>query len=147
MSIDPAQLDEGALARMVDGVLDAHGTPGPEGSISKLATAGQEHLLRNLHLDLLGARGTGYTSYEMARPEPFTPDSPQRAFLRCRATTIEGCTSEVMRNILGERVLGLPPEPRTDAISHGSTCRGPERPQGPTRSRRSQGAAHAFPNP
>ncbi len=90
------------------------GTPGPEGSIGKLATAEHEQRLRDLHVDLLGAPGTGYTSYEMTRPERFSSDSPQRSFLRSRATTIEGGTSEVMRNILGERVLGLPPEPRTD---------------------------------
>jgi alkylation response protein AidB-like acyl-CoA dehydrogenase len=41
-------------------------------------------------------------------------DSLQKAFLRARANSIEGGTSEVMRNILGERVLGLPGDVRVD---------------------------------
>ena len=90
------------------------GTPGPEGSIGKLAMAELEQRVRELHLDLLGPAGMLYTTYEMTRPERSVSDSPHRSFLRSRATTIEGGTSEVMRNILGERVLGLPPEPRRD---------------------------------
>ncbi|WP_219942324.1 hypothetical protein [Iamia sp. SCSIO 61187] len=50
----------------------------------------------------------------MTCPERFGSDSLERSFLRSRATTTEGGTSEVMRNILGERVLGLPLEPRID---------------------------------
>ena len=40
--------------------------------------------------------------------------SPQKAFLRMRANSIEGGTTSIMKNILGERVLGLPGDVRVD---------------------------------
>jgi alkylation response protein AidB-like acyl-CoA dehydrogenase len=93
------------------------GTPGPEGSTGKLAMAELNKDVYDLCIDLIGLEGTLYSSYEMVRPELVgganNPDI-RKSFLRARANSIEGGTSEVMRNILGERVLGLPGEPRTD---------------------------------
>jgi alkylation response protein AidB-like acyl-CoA dehydrogenase len=91
------------------------GTPGPEGSVGKLAFAEANKAIYAFCLDLLGAEGTLYSSYAMTRPEHamFT-DSVQKSFLRARANSIEGGTSEIMRNILGERVLGLPGDIRVD---------------------------------
>jgi alkylation response protein AidB-like acyl-CoA dehydrogenase len=91
------------------------GTPGPEGSIGKVAAAELNKNIYELCVDLLGAQGMLYGSYEMRRPETALGyDSVQKGFLRMRANSIEGGTSEIMRNILGERVLGLPGDVRVD---------------------------------
>ncbi|MFY8238139.1 MAG: acyl-CoA dehydrogenase family protein, partial [Ilumatobacteraceae bacterium] len=66
-------------------------------------------------IGLLGAEGMLYGSYEMVRPETAMGyDGIQKAFLRSRANSIEGGTTEVMKNILGERILGLPGDVRVD---------------------------------
>ena len=93
------------------------GTPGPEGSVAKLAFAELNKHIYELCVDLLGAEGMLHSSdYPRIRPDHVALGTPDlhKAFLRARANSIEGGTSEVMRNILGERVLGLPGEPRTD---------------------------------
>ena len=97
--------------------LQRTGTPGPEGSVGKLAMAELNQAIYEFCVDVLGPEGALY-------PEPYTFRRPDNAewlegdvrhlFLRTRANTIEGGTSEIMRNILGERVLGLPGEPRVD---------------------------------
>jgi len=92
------------------------GDPGPEGSIAKLAMAELNKDIYSFAVSLLGADGMLFPSgYQMIRPEhAMGLENPQKAFLRSRANSIEGGTSEVMRNILGERVLGLPGDVRVD---------------------------------
>ena len=93
------------------------GTPGPEGSVAKLAFAEENKRVYDLCIDLMGADGMLYSSdYPKIRPKSVALGTTDvhKAFLRVRANSIEGGTSEVMRNILGERVLGLPGEPRLD---------------------------------
>jgi len=92
------------------------GTPGPEGSTAKLVYAELNKRIYELVTELMGPAGMLYDTYELVQPEKEhdMPVDPRRRFLRVRANSIEGGTSEIMRNILGERVLGLPGEPRID---------------------------------
>jgi alkylation response protein AidB-like acyl-CoA dehydrogenase len=93
------------------------GTPGPEGSVGKVMAAELNKALGEAALDLLGPEGMLLDDgYPMKRPDraALSGTDPQKIFLRMRAQSIEGGTSEVMRNILGERVLGLPKEPAVD---------------------------------
>jgi alkylation response protein AidB-like acyl-CoA dehydrogenase len=104
------------LTNMRAAANSAMGTPGPEGSIGKLAVATLNQRIAELCVDLSGAAGMLYDSYEMKRPDQpgALEGSPGRMLLRCQANSIEGGTSNVMRNILGERVLGLPGDVRVD---------------------------------
>ena len=103
------------LTNMRAAASSAIGTPGPEGSTGKLAYAEVNKRIYDFCVDLLGPEGMLYDSYEMRRPDGAGEvGSAVRMFLRARANSIEGGTSEVMRNILGERVLGLPGDVRVD---------------------------------
>ena len=82
--------------------------PGPEGSVSKLFFSEHTQRLQELAVDLEGPAAQAW------------PDDDRWlkntawSFLRVRSKTIAGGTSEVQRNILGERILGLPKEPELD---------------------------------
>jgi len=94
------------------------GNPGPEGSIGKLMMAEFNKKVSEFAIDLLGAHGLVGYDFSFRRPDSLSVDGSEggirHSFLRARANSIEGGTSEVMRNILGEQVLGLPGEPRVD---------------------------------
>ena len=91
------------------------GNPGPEGSVGKLASAELNIRIWNCCMDLLGDEGMLHEpGYPMNRDSNRADWSYSKFFLRSQANTIEGGTSDIMRNILGERVLGLPGKPRVD---------------------------------
>ena len=94
------------------------GNPGPEGSVSKLAQAEINKRMWEIAIDVLGDDGLAFEAGYELRQSAGGLDTVERLakyqFLRSRANSIEGGTSEIMRNILGERVLGLPREPRND---------------------------------
>jgi alkylation response protein AidB-like acyl-CoA dehydrogenase len=81
----------------------------PEASIAKLYWATWHRDLGELAMDLLGTEAT------VAESHPYDLGELQRIFLFSRADTIYGGSNEIQRNVIGERVLGLPPEPRVPA--------------------------------
>jgi alkylation response protein AidB-like acyl-CoA dehydrogenase len=91
---------------------------GPEGSITKLMQAEFNQRLQKLALDLEGPDGVAWEGVNLSKTTRSgrsirVDDDATVAFgfLRAQANTIEGGTSDIMRNILGERVLGLPKDP------------------------------------
>ena len=90
-------------------VVDAGGVPGPEMSIGKLMWSNWHRSLGELMVSVRAAAGMAVAA---ASNEAYTLDSWQRTFLYSRAHTIYAGSNEIQRNIIGERVLGLPREPR-----------------------------------
>ena len=94
----------------------AVGAPGPEGAAMKVTFARIAQQLSGLELELLGEDGLRYEDWTMVRPErvSFTGRDAGYRYLRAKGNSIEGGTSEILLNIVAERVLGLPAEARTD---------------------------------
>ena len=92
------------------------GQPGPESSAMKLAFAHQAQQVSGFALELTPEEGLGYHDWTMVRTEggSFLGHGPGFRYLRAKGNSIEGGTSEIMRNVVAERVLGLPPDHRPD---------------------------------
>ena len=91
----------------------AAGAPGPESSISKLVWGTWHRELGELAMDVLGAAGL------VADGEPYDLNDWQRLFLFSRSDTIYAGSNEIQRNIIAERVLGLPREPAASREARG----------------------------
>ena len=87
---------------------DGPGAP-PEASIAKLYWASWHQRFAELAIDVVGLDGV------VAEGFPYELDEFQRIFLFSRSETIYGGSNEIQKNIIGERVLGLPPEPKGTA--------------------------------
>lgn len=87
----------------VRATVKAGGTPGPAASIGKVHQAVLNQALQLAAVDRLGAAAMAWEG----------PDMPHqvRGMIRSRANSIEGGTTEINKNVLGEQVLGLPREP------------------------------------
>jgi alkylation response protein AidB-like acyl-CoA dehydrogenase len=97
------------LSAMRASALRERGTPGPEGSVLKMGGALLDQRIQAFTVSTLGPTGTLSGGYD---PPP--RDDPVDHFLASQSETIAGGTTQVMRNILGERVLGLPAEAKAD---------------------------------
>jgi alkylation response protein AidB-like acyl-CoA dehydrogenase len=88
--------------RTVSQVLEGR-APGPEASVGKLHWSTWRQRLGALGMDLLGPEAVITADGEL--------NESQHIFVSSRAQTIYAGSSEIQRNIIGERVLGLPREP------------------------------------
>jgi alkylation response protein AidB-like acyl-CoA dehydrogenase len=108
--------EAGRLAAQRLGEQLAAGQPGFEGSAVKYAYARLNQEISGFELELMGEDGLRYDDYTMRRPtiSDWRQRSPGYRYLRAKGNSIEGGTSEILANIIAERVLGLPQEIRVD---------------------------------
>jgi alkylation response protein AidB-like acyl-CoA dehydrogenase len=101
----------------VRATVKAGGTPGPAASIGKVQQSQLNQALQLAAADLLGMASVAWIPNQ--QPEDLDPTESwaagmpyaAKSMLRSRANTIEGGTTEVNKNVIGEKVLGLPREP------------------------------------
>lgn len=94
----------------------ATGQPGPEGAGMKVAFAKLAQAISGFEIELHAESGLLYDDWTMRRPETvdLVGRGPGYRYLRARGNSIEGGTSEILRNTISERILGLPGEHRVD---------------------------------
>jgi alkylation response protein AidB-like acyl-CoA dehydrogenase len=92
------------------------GQPGPEGAGLKVTFARLAQAISGFEIELHPESGLRYDDWTMRQPEvtDFTGREPGYRYLRAKGNSIEGGTSEILRNTISERILGLPPEHRVD---------------------------------
>jgi alkylation response protein AidB-like acyl-CoA dehydrogenase len=97
----------------VRATIRAGGTAGPAASIGKVHQGSLNQRIQLLAVDVVGAGALAWNGATVSTIEEWAESLPfeVRGMLRSRANTIEGGTTEVNKNILGEKVLGLPREP------------------------------------
>jgi alkylation response protein AidB-like acyl-CoA dehydrogenase len=94
----------------------AAGEVGPDGSAVKLTFATLMQRIAGLELELRGEESLRHENWDLGRGRDvhFLKRIAGYRYLRSKGNSIEGGTSEILRNIISERVLGLPSEPRSD---------------------------------
>ena len=96
------------LGQRTRAALQAGRAPGPEGSLGKLLAANIARMQSDLGIAIAGAAGQAWAAGDPKGPRWAT------SVLSAPASAIAGGTSEIQKNIIGERVLGLPKEPQVD---------------------------------
>ncbi len=84
----------------------------PEASIAKLYWGSWHQDMTDLAVDTLGPAATVLDGDQLPENHGYGLNDFQRSFLFARSETIYGGSNEIQRNIIGERVLGLPAEPK-----------------------------------
>jgi len=94
----------------------AVGQPGPEGAGMKVTFARLAQAVSGFEIELHPELGLQYDDWTMRQPDSvdFVGRGPGYRYLRAKGNSIEGGTSEILRNTIAERILGLPPEHRVD---------------------------------
>ena len=95
---------------------------GPESSLNKLLWSEHHHRFTELAMDVIGMDATAPSGRDAATGvgvddvgSPFSSQAWVTTFIGARPGSIYSGSNEIQRNIVGERVLGLPKEPRADA--------------------------------